>query len=427
MTPPRRGVLEHQQDRRIQRRRPHGRRPTTQASHLGRPSPPDLVLAEAQGHRIRDVDGREYLDFAMGWCVANLGWEPEDVRDRVRSYDGPSYVPPHYTYDGWEELSGRLCRIAPGRMDACYRATGGTEAVEIALQAAMAATGRSRFVTLDGAYHGNSVLTHTLAGPEARKHFGDRLPNVRQVKPPLDGEALADVERLLQREDVAAFVMEPVVTGLGGLVPEKEFLEGVAEACSDTGTLLVLDEVASGFGRTGRMFATEHFGVEPDIVTLAKALTSGVAPLGATLLSGEVAEAVEGELSVYSTYGWHPLGVEAALGTLDVWDREGDRILENVRARGIELGHRLQRIPFGEDAKRTGIGLVHGVQVGEQARRIADGCRDEGLLLAPSGGELHFFPALTIDGPTLREGLDILDDVTRSVLEAPANRRRRRA
>ena len=202
----------------------------------------------------------------------------------------------------------------------CYRATGGSEAVEIALQVAMAATGRPGFVALEDCYHGNTLGPRSLAGD--RDKYPNLLAHCHRVGPPLDDRAAGRVERLLRGGTVAAFVMEPVVCNLGVLIPSKEFMTRVRAACRETGTLFVADEVATGFGRTGKLFASEHFDLDPDVMCLAKAITAGYAPMGATVATEDVAKAAG--VGFYSTYGWHPLSVAAALANLRSWGRHKD-------------------------------------------------------------------------------------------------------
>lgn len=378
-------------------------------AHLQRAQPPvDVRVTGASGSTVRDARGRTYLDFVMGWCVGNLGWAQQEIKARLQAFDGPDYVPPAFQYGPWSELAGLLSGMAPGKLRKCVRAVGGSEAVEIALQAAMAATGRHKFVTLEGAYHGNTLGIRLAT---AQAPFGRSLRAGRTVKPPLDAQALPRVETALKGRDVAAFVMEPVVCNLGALVPSERFMAGLRDLCDRYGTLLVLDEVACGFGRTGKLFATEHFGVEPDIVTLAKAITGGHAPMGATLLTDDVAGRAGDQLDLYSTFGWHPLAVEAALANLHYIQRHKAGLLRNVERRGAQFRTRLDAMGFGEGAKVRSKGLAIGVQLAGEAaaRRIQDRARERGLLVKADGDILQMFPALTIDEATAEAGLDILE------------------
>ena len=291
----------------------------------------------------------------------------------------------------------------------CYRATGGSEAVEIALQVAMAATGRPGFVALEDCYHGNTLGPRSLAGD--RDEYPNLLAHCHRVGPPLDDRAADRVERLLQGGTVAAFVMEPVVCNLGVLIPSKEFMTRVRAACRETGTLFVADEVATGFGRTGKLFASEHFDLDPDVLCLAKAITGGYAPMGATVVTGEVAKAAG--VGFYSTYGWHPLSVAAALANLKYWGKHKDRILTNVADQEDYFRTRLSQMKFAEPGSVRVIGLAIGVEFGQDsdyAAKLGDRCREAGLLVsAEEDNLLTLFPALTIDREVVRQGLDILE------------------
>jgi 4-aminobutyrate aminotransferase-like enzyme len=379
---------------------------------IGRSSAPtDVWVARASGSTITDANGKRYIDFFMGWCVGNLGWGEPQIRARLARFRGPDYVAPGLQYAPWIECAERLVELAPGKLRTCYRATGGTEAVEIALQAAMIYTGRRKLVSIEGAYHGNSIAMRSIAGADTRKGYANLLSGCHTIKPPLDRTALPRVERALAGRDVAAFILEPVICNLGVLVPTQEFMEGLRKACTKYGTLLVFDEVACGFGRTGKLFATELFDVTPDLLCLATALTGGCAPMGATLMTTEVARGIADDFDFYSTYGWHPLGVEAAIATLSYWKRHQRALLRNVAERSDQFRERLSKMSWGEDAQVHVQGLAIAIELGdeERASRISDKCRRLGLLVSDDGDQLQLFPALTIDRETADKGLGILE------------------
>src|SRR4051812_30623352 len=176
-----------------------------------------------------------------------------------------------------------------------------------------------------------------------------------RLAPPLDGKALHRLERMLAGREVAAFIMEPIAMNLGVLVPDSDFMRELVPLCHRYGTLVIADEVACGFGRTGKLFASEHFDLQPDLLCTAKALTSGVAPLSAVLATAEVARDAE-DLSFYATFGWMPLAVEAAIATLEYWKKHGDEILDNVAERSSQIRTRLSvRLP--DDAELHLMGL----------------------------------------------------------------------
>ena len=340
--------------------------------YLAREEPAEGVqVARSEGCLVFDHHGKKYIDFTAGWCVGNLGWGNADILAAIRGFDGPAYVHPDFLYRPWSELAEALAEITPGKLRKCYRATGGSEAVEIALQVAMAATGRPGFVCLADCYHGNTLGGRSLAGE--REAYPNLLAHCHHVEPPLDDRAADRVERLLKGEKVAAFVMEPVVCNLGVLIPSKEFMARVRGACRKHGTLFVADEVATGFGRTGKLFASEHFDLDPDVLCLAKAITAGYAPMGATIVTDEVAKAAG--VGFYSTYGWHPLSVSGGARQPEVLgEAQG-------RAAG-ERGRPGRLLPHPADAnevRRARVGPGHRpgdrgrVRRGQRLRREARG------------------------------------------------------
>ena len=365
-------------------------------------------VVRTEGCRVFAANGRSAIDFQSGWCVGNLGWSRPEIERALRDFDGPAYIYPHHRYAPWEELARALVEIAPPGLQRCFRATGGSEAVEIALQAAMLHTGRARFVTIEDCYHGDTLGPRSIGDGETRSLFPRLgLPAPRTIKPPLDEARLAQVETALKPRDVAAMILEPVICNLGALVPEPAFMRGIQDLCRRYGTLLILDEVATGFGRTGRMFAAEHSGVRPDMLVLAKAITAGFAPMGATLTSAAIAESML-KVGAYSTYGWHPRSTAAALANLAWWRDNGESLLARVGAINRLFVKRLGALGLGP-VQGEGLALGVGTRDEEQAERIKARCLKEGLLVAAEGDVITLFPPLVIDEATAVKGLDILE------------------
>jgi acetylornithine/succinyldiaminopimelate/putrescine aminotransferase len=320
-------------------------------------------------------------------------------------------VNPAYLYKPWAELARLLADITPGRLKKSFRATGGTEAVEVAIQIAMLSTKRDRFCSIEGSYHGNSIGAMSIASSDYRKQYKNLLNGCQKVRPPLNDKALDKVEKMLSRRNIAAFIMEPIICNLGVLIPEKEFMVGVQSLCRQYGTLLIVDEVAAGFGRTGRLFASEHFDMEPDIMCLAKAITGGYAPLGATVTTDKVAESIQEEFSFYSTYGWHPLSVDAAITNIRYLVKHKARLLANVSEMSHYFESRLSRMKFKYPARIRIKGLAIGVEVSnaDYVSKRVDKCRQAGLLITAEENVLLLFPALNIDQKIAEKGLDILE------------------
>ncbi len=377
-------------------------------THLAREEEESGVrVARSRGSFMFDNRGRKYVDFLAGWCVGNFGWNNARLERARRSFKGPDYVYPNDSYAPWEELAGLLARIAPTGLNMCYRATGGSEAVDIALQAAMVHTGRSKFVSLEDAYHGNTIAAMSVGdgAPDSAMRKSHKIPL------PLDEGALDRVETQLKRRDVAAFIMEPIPINLGVVSPEPGFMEGLSRLCKRYRTLLIMDEVATGFGRTGRLFASEHYEIEPDIMTLGKAITGGVVGMGAVISTDEVAESMSEEGSFYSTYGWHPLATHVAIANLRWIIANKRRLLDGVERMSGYFRDRLSAMDFGEEVKLNVRGLAIGVDVGDEdyADEIIEKSQRGGLLVTNEESVITILPALTIDRAAAKQGLDILE------------------
>ena len=238
------------------------------------------------------------------------------------------------------------------------------------------------------------------------------LRGFKKLAPPLDAKALDRLETLLKHRDVAAFIMEPVILNLSVMIPDTAFMDGLVDLCHRYGTLVIMDEVGTAFGRCGRMFASELFGIEPDIITLAKSITSGVAPLATTLTTDEVADV---ELDFYSTFGWQPLAVEAAIATQLYWREHRDAVLANIAERSAQLRQQLSLMEFPKEPELRIQGLACAIDLGDEeyVTKLEERCREEGLLTFAEEEALVMFPAVTIDQETMQEGIDILADCVR--------------
>lgn len=381
--------------------------------YVGRDSKPDeFQPTRAEGSLVFAADGQSCIDFTSGWCVGNLGWGDEGIRAQLRRFQGPSYVTPSQLYAPWADLAELLAELAPGKLTKSFRATGGSEAVDLALQAAMLHTRRGKFLALEGSYHGNSLAAISVAATGDRAVLPNFLRGCGKVAAPLDQRALPKIERRLQRRDVAAFIMEPISINLGVVMPPRPAMAELHRICRRTGTLLIMDEVACGFGRTGRLFASEHFAIEPDILCLAKALTGGHAAMGAAIMTEPVARSMEENGSFYSTFGWHPYSVHAALANLRYWRRHENRILRHVAAMSDLFRTRLRRMKF-EGLREM---RVHGLAIALEFKSdgivsgLEQACQERGLLVTDGGEEsLLLLPPLNIERRVAERGLDILE------------------
>jgi 4-aminobutyrate aminotransferase-like enzyme len=378
---------------------------------LARDLPAELQVAATNGSFVTDSRGRKYIDFVMGWCVGNFGWRPAAIAKAIERFKGPDYVYPGYAYAPWTELARLLASLAPRPLTRCFRATGGSEAVDLALQAAMIHTGRRALLSLEGSYHGNSLAGLSIGASDNRERIKNLLPFCGKIAPPLDAKALRRIEQRLKRRDVAAFIMEPISINLGVLIPETDVIRRVRDLCRRYGTLFIADEVASGFGRTGRVFACEHFDLDPDILCVAKAMSGGLAPIGAVIATAPIATSMEeNEGTFYSTYGWHPRSVAAAIATLRDLKENRKRLLAGVAEMSEYFRVRLLQLEFDRPAAVRIQGLAIGVDVGDEdyADTIQETCRRNGLLVSTEGSTVLLLPSLAIDKRTAARGLDIL-------------------
>lgn len=378
---------------------------------LARELPPELQMTASNGSIITDARGRQYVDFVMGWCVGNFGWRPAVIAKAVERFKGPDYVYPGFSYAPWEELARLLVSLAPRPLATCFRATGGSEAVDLALQAAMVHTGRRALLSLEDSYHGNSLAGLSVGASDNRERIKNLLPHCAKVAPPLDAKALRRIEQRLKRRDVAAFIMEPIGINLGVMIPEKDVIRRVRDLCRRYGTLFIADEVATGFGRTGRVFACEHFDLDPDMLCVAKAMSGGLGPIGAVIATAAVAKSMEEHQGTfYSTYGWHPRSVAAAIATLRDLKTNRTRLLTGVAELSELFRVRLLQLEFEQPAAVRIQGLAIGIDVGseEYADTILQKCRRNGLLVSTEGSTVLLLPSLVIDRRTASRGLDIL-------------------
>ena len=385
--------------------------PARRRSPLARDLPAELQVIAMNGSILTDSRRRKYIDFVMGWCVGNFGWRPAATVKAIERFNGPDYIYPGYSYAPWTELARLLASLAPRPLTTCFRATGGSEAVDLALQAAMIHTGRRAFLSLEDSYHGNSLAGLSIGASDSRERIKNLLPRCGKIAPPLDAKALGRIEQRLKRRDVAAFIMEPISINLGVLIPEKEIIQRVRDLCRRYGTLFIADEVACGFGRTGRVFACEHFDLDPDMLCVAKAMSGGLAPIGAVIATAPIAKSMEENGGTfYSTYGWHPRSVAAAIATLRSLKKNRKRLLAGVGELSEYFRVRLLQLEFERPAAVRIQGLAIGIDVGDEAYAdaIQERCRRNGLLVSTEGSTVLLLPSLTIDQRTAAKGLDML-------------------
>ena len=343
-------------------------------------SPIGLEIARAEGSWLIATDGRRYLDFIAGIGVSALGHGHPDVMAAIRAQAQRHLhvmVYGEYVIDSQVRYAHRLAAHMPKSITRVYFTNSGTEAIEGALKVARKFTGREGFVAFDGAYHGDTMGALALAGnPAFRAPFG-QLPGPVRHLPFNDSAALPQIDA-----SVAAVVVEPVQAEGGVRIPDASFIRALRERCDLVGALLIFDEVLTGFGRTGRLFALEHFGAVPDIVVLAKALGGGL-PLGAFCGSDEVIGTLSHDppLGHITTFGGHPLSCAAGLAMLEVIVRE--QLYERSASAGDEIVRRIRAIETSSIADVRGLGLLIGIEFdgADRARRFVQEMITRGVIV----------------------------------------------
>jgi 4-aminobutyrate aminotransferase/(S)-3-amino-2-methylpropionate transaminase len=401
-----------------------------------------IMISEGSGATVTDVDGNKFVDFTGGVGCLNVGHAHPRVvaavqEQAARFFHTDFTIVPYEVYVGYAE---RLVALAPfsGRAKAAFFNTG-AEAVENAVKFARGYTGRSAVIGFEGGFHGRTLLALTLTSKTHpyKAGLGPFAPEVYRVPFPDEyrgitaRDALDALERALSTqvaaETVAAIVVE-AVQGEGGFIPAPPaFMEGLRAICDREGILLVVDEVQTGFGRTGRMFAVEHYGVEPDLIVVAKSIAAGL-PLSGVVGKAEIMDALW-DSAVGGTYPGNPVALAAANAVLDVFEEEGlveraQRIGEAVRARMLSWRERFEAI-----GDVRGLGAMLAVEYVENretkapapgiASRVAEEAAVRGLLLLKAGIHSNcnrVLCPLVIADAELEEGLAAWEEALEAVL-----------
>jgi 4-aminobutyrate aminotransferase / (S)-3-amino-2-methylpropionate transaminase / 5-aminovalerate transaminase len=401
-----------------------------------------VVIDHGEGATLTDVDGNTFIDFTGGVGCLNVGHANPRVVEAVQE-QAARFLHTDFTivpYDVYITLAERLIAVAPfsGPAKAAFF-NAGTEAVENSVKFARAYTKRPAVIAFEGGFHGRTLLSMSLTskthpykaglGPFSPEVY--RVPFAQDYRGPSAPDALAAIERALvttvAAESVAAIVIEPVQGEGGFVVAPKEFLVGVRRICDDNGIVLVVDEVQTGFGRTGKMFAIEHYGIEPDLMIVAKSIAAGL-PLSGVIGKAEIMDA-PGDSAIGGTYVGNPVAQAAALAVLDVFEDEG--LVERAAALGETIRSRMlgwqERWPAIGDVRGLGamlaIELVRDPATKEPAADVAtsvvEAAADRGLLLLKSGiysNCIRVLLPLVISDAELDEALDVWESALESTL-----------
>ena len=410
------------------------------------------VLAKASGMHYWTPDGRQILDAVAGlWCV-NAGHGRREITEAVaRQLETMDYAPPFQMgHPGAFELANRLAAIAPAGLDHVFFANSGSEAVDTALKIAIGYhrvrgdAARTRLIGRARAYNGVGFGGLSVGGIAANRKMWssvllpgtDHLPHTHDLGKnafsrglPAYGAHLADeLERLIALHDastIAAVIIEPIAGSTGVLLPPRGYLARIRELCDRHGLLLIFDEVITGFGRTGSPFASQEFGITPDLITCAKGLTNGCVPMGAVIAKKGIYDAfMQGpdgiELFHGYTYSAHPVACAAGIATLDIYAREGLLTRAKSLAKDWEdAAHALREAPHVIDVRNYG--LILGLELepiagkpGARGFDVYAKCFERGLLVRQTGDILALSPPLIIEPAQIQQIFETLAAVLRA-------------
>jgi adenosylmethionine---8-amino-7-oxononanoate aminotransferase len=415
--------------------------PFTQQQGWGEETP--LMIERGEGVHLIDVEGRRYIDgTASLWCNVHGHRHPaidKAIHEQVDRISHSTML--GLSHPGATELAGRLVEIAPPGLTRVFYSDSGATAAEIALKIAFqyqqqrGESGRTSFVRLRDAYHGDTIGSVSVGGIDL--FHATYRPLLFETYAAEPGDA-ADMERVLAERagEVAAVILEPLVQGAAGIIVHPPgYLRAVRELCDEHGLLLICDEVATGFGRTGTMFACEQEDVAPDLLCMAKGISAGYLPLAATLTSEEIYEGFLGAPTEQRTffhghtYTGNPLACAAALASLDVFEQEGTIAAMQPKIRLLEeLLAAVETMPEVAEVRRRG--FMIGIDLGEHdpnlrlGHRVTLEARGRGAIVRPLGDTIVLVPPLAISEEELRELLAITtDSIEAAVASLPIHTR----
>lgn len=362
-----------------------------------------IDFALAHGNYLTDTTGKTYLDFSSGIGVTNLGYHPH-VNQALTEQVGKILHQPNL-YDN--QLQEDVASLLIGDKDyLAFFCNSGAEANEAAIKIARKASGKQEIITFQNSFHGRTFGSMSATGQDKIKQgFGEGVPHFNYA-------IFNDIDsvKALANEETAAIMLE-LVQGESGVQPaDKDFVKALSEYCQETGIYLIVDEVQTGIGRTGKLYAYEHYGIEPDIFTLAKGLANGV-PVGAMLAKSSLGEAFSYG-SHGSTFGGNKLAMAAAKATLEVMLAPGflDTALEN----GNKLQAKLQAALSDKETVTTvrGLGYMIGIETTGNLGELVQAARDKGLIVLTAGTNvIRLLPPITLSDAEIEKGVTILSEI----------------
>lgn len=370
-----------------------------------------IVLEHGEGVYLYDTEGKKYLDFAAGYAVSSLGYANEELNTALKAQiDKLCHTSNLYYNTVCGKAAEALKRIT--KMDRIFFTNSGGESVEGALKAARKyaykkGTGRYEFIAMKESFHGRSFGAVSVTGHDAyRKPFGPLVPGVSFAE-----YNNLDSVKALVTDKTCAIILEPL-QGEGGInLATEEFMKGIRELCDKEGILMICDEVQCGMGRTGEMFCWQGYGIKPDIMTMAKAIGSGI-PVGAFAMTEEVAEYSLEPGDHGTTYGGNPLACTAVSKTVEIFEKEN--LTAHVKEMGTYLTEKLEALKEKCDGIKAvkGTGLMQGIQITKPLGEVTNAALKEGLLVIGAGADvLRFVPPLIIEKEHVDEMIAVLEKI----------------
>ncbi|NMW85668.1 aminotransferase class III-fold pyridoxal phosphate-dependent enzyme [Peptoniphilus sp. AGMB00490] len=400
-----------------------------------------LVAKKAEGVKVTDLDGNEFIDMISSACVVNTGYNHTEIVETIKKQID-NYI--HFTNDYFYtepqvNLAKELVRITPGDFDKkVIFGFSGSDAIDSSIKIARAYTGRSKLVSFVGAYHGSTYGAISLSAIDTnmKRKIGPLLPEVFHLDYPnilnkdknITEDEFADIEfnkfldnfnYYIPREEVAAIFIEPIIGDLGLIKAPKKFMKRLRKFCDDNKILLVVDEIQQGFGRTGKWFSIEHFDIIPDVVVMGKAMASGL-PMSAVLSKREVIDSIDMPAQLFTLQG-NALSSVAALKTIEIIER--DNLLDRATVLGEYIKSRFKKIKVKSSyiGNIRGTGLSIGVDLEDKkekyssndlVKKVSYRCFEKGVILIYLVGKtLRIQPPLIISDEEIKEAMDIIEEV----------------
>ncbi len=384
--------------------------------HVAQTTPfPFLIdIERAEGLYLYGPDGKSYMDLISGIAVSNIGHRhPKVIAAIQQQLEKHLHVMVYgeYVQSSPNLLAKKLTSLLPKNLDCCYFTNSGTEANEGALKLAKRYTGRSEIVSFRGAYHGSTHGSLSVSGNETKKSaYRPLLPDVRFIT----FNKKEDLEQITEK--TACVIVETIQGDAGVRIPDYEYLTALRKRCDDTGALLIMDEIQTGMGRTGKMFAFEHYGIAPDILTLAKALGGGL-PLGTFISSYEIMQSLTHNpmLGHITTFGGNPVSCAAALATIEVIEEED--LLLQVEEKGA-LFEKLIQSPKIKEVRRKGLMFAFEFDTDEEVAKIVEYCLKNGVVcfwFLSCPNSFRIAPPLTISTEEIEKSCAVINEAMASL------------